>query len=75
MAWNLIRADAGTRLNRIRNWEARGLPYWQSRVLTCHSRVLNADSASQLDRALNDREVAELAVRRLTRETSQCHAR
>ncbi len=67
MAWTLLRASPGDLLTRIRGWEARGLPYWQERVLACSERVRTADSSGQLGRAISDRDVAQEAVRRLAK--------
>ena len=71
MAWTLIRPDASTRLNRIPNWEARGLSYWKGRVLTCNRRIGAAYSSTQLGRALADREVALEAMQRLAKQIKE----
>lgn len=65
MAWKMLRASPGEKLTRIKNWEKRGLAYWQARVRTCNERVANADSGRQLGRAIEDRDIAFEAVRRL----------
>lgn len=70
MAWNQLRTLPADRLNRLRNWEARGIAYWQGRVTTCDQRVANADSSSQLGRALDEREMAMEAVRRLSADAA-----
>ena len=70
MAWNQLRTLPADRLTRLRNWEARGLSYWQGRVATCDQRVADADSSGQLGRALNEREIAMEAVRRLSTDAA-----
>jgi hypothetical protein len=69
MAWNQMRPSVEQLLNKIPNWQARGLTYWQDRVWKCNLRVAAADSSTQLGRALSDREIAHEAIRRL--ETKQ----
>ena len=66
MTWNRLRAYPGEKLTRIMNWEQRGLAYWQTRVQVCEDRITNADSGTQLGRAINDRDIALEAVRRLS---------
>lgn len=65
MAWTLLRASDAERLNRIPNWEKRGLLWWENRKLVCHKRVREADDGGQLRRAIEDLQVAQEAVRQL----------
>jgi hypothetical protein len=62
---NTIRAYPNEKLTKIKGWRDRGLAYWEARHAACSERVRTADGASQLGRALDDRAVAECAVREL----------
>ena len=63
---NTLRAYPGERLNKQRGWERRGLTYWTARLAHCQDRIRAADNSGALGRAIADREVAEVAVERLT---------
>lgn len=65
MAWTLLRPSPAQRLNRIKDWEDRGLTYWRKRALHCHDRVMAAESGATLGRAIADRDVALEAIRQL----------
>jgi hypothetical protein len=65
MAWNQMRKMPAEKLDLIRGWEAKGLGYWRKRLAACQERVRKADSSGALGRAIEDREMAEIAVRRL----------
>ena len=63
MAWNQISASPAERLNkRDRNWDERGLAYWQAKLATCTQKLQAADSGSALRRAAARKEEAEHAV-------------
>lgn len=63
MAWNQISASPAERLNRRdRNWEDRGLAYWQAKLATCTQNVQNSDGGSALRRATERKQEAEHAV-------------
>jgi len=68
MAWKFERAFPSDKLNKIRNWEAKGLAYWEARVVSCANRVKTAESSKAIRLALSDKEVASVAVAKLKGE-------
>lgn len=63
MAWNQISASPAQRLNkRDRNWEERGLAYWQAKLTTCDEKVRKSDGGTALRRATERKQEAEHAV-------------
>jgi len=65
MAWKFEKASPSQKLNKIRNWEAKGLAYWEARVVSCDSRIKAAESSKALGLAISDKDVASVAVAKL----------
>ena len=64
MAWSYsLSLSPEQRLNRIKGWEAKGLPYWQARVDALNAAIRAADNSGTLRRAIARREEAMSAVR------------
>jgi hypothetical protein len=63
VAWNQTSIDPLTRLGRtMRDWESKGLPFWEDRLADYTAKVRAADNSGRLARMLQQKEMAEMAV-------------
>jgi hypothetical protein len=68
MAWKFTSMDPLQKLNqRVRGWEAKGLPYWTARLAAYDAKVRAADNASTLHRLIEQKMMAEMAVYELSK--------